>query len=455
MELCAILCFAQATRNPAWRLWHECKGPRTGTLYGRIDQSHTAYLEVRILRQLVTIAACSALRLASVPHQPAQESPPPTIDLPRPSGALPVSRTAFHWTDSTRLLEAGRSTPRELMVHLWYPAQASSRAVPGPYVPGAALLRGQLDRAQFEVLQSARIQAGIDQPVASSPSRFPVVILSHGNQTGSFLYASIIEELVSHGYVVAALDHPGEALFTIFPGERVVPYSEEGRPLPGAARYQDDITRYLRGLVERRAADIAFTMTQLEKLNALPGQRFFRRLDMSRTGVMGHSNGGIAAGLACDSNRVKACLNLDGRAESGPYLRGREDDSPSAPFLYFAKPLRIPTDDELAKQSLTRAEFDRVRAQTVQRDDELMELAPAGSYRVLLKDASHETFSDEPFLIPATDSSARALNRRRLDMVRAVILSFLETHVANRPTVRVPDLPKRFPDLVVTAFSRR
>jgi hypothetical protein len=73
-----------------------------------------------------------------------------------------------------------------------------------------------------------------------------------------------------------------------------------------------------------------------------------------------------------------------------------------------------------------------------------MELAAAGSYRVLLKDARHETFSDEPFLVPAAGSSVRAGDRRRLDAVRAVILSFLDGRVTNRPAVRVDDLPKRF-----------
>jgi alpha-beta hydrolase superfamily lysophospholipase len=341
------------------------------------------------------------------------------------------------------------------MVQLWYPARPSSRAEAGPYVPNVALLSGVLDPAHFEVLQAARVQASTDQPVAPSPSRFPVVIFSHGNQTSSFLYTSIIEEVVSHGYVVAAIDHPGEALFTILPGERVVPYSEEGRPQPGAAGYQHDIARYLRGLVQRRAADITFTMTQLEKLNATSGQRFFQRLDMSRAGVMGHSNGGIAAALACDSRRVKACVNLDGRAESGPYLRDGDRDKPGAPFLYFAKPLRSLTDDELTQQRLTRAEFDRSRTQTLQRDDSLMEVAPAGSYGVILKDASHATFSDEPLLVPPTDPSARALDRRRLDIVRTVILSFLDAHMATRPAARVDDLTKRFPDLTVTAFPRR
>jgi alpha-beta hydrolase superfamily lysophospholipase len=410
-------------------------------------------MTIRILRHAAAIVF-GTVGVAAAPHWLAQEQAPTSIDLPRPTGALPVSRTSFHWTDPTRTEVAGGRAPRELMVHLWYPAQPSGRAVAAPYVPDVALLRGVLDPAHFNVLQAAQIQASTEQPVASSPAKLPVVIFSHGNQTSSFLYATIIGEIVSHGYVVAAVDHPGEALFTVFPGGRVVPYSEQGRPSPGTASYGDDIARYLRGLVQRRAADIAFTMTQLDKLNARPGQRFFQRLDMSRAGVMGHSSGGIAAALACDSRRVKACVNLDGRAEAGPYLRSSDRDPPGAPFLYLAKPLRNLTDAELAQERLTRAEFERDRKRTLQRDDDLMELAAAVSYRVLLKDARHETFSDEPFLVPAADSSGQTADRRRLDVVRAVILSFLHGRVANRPAVPIEDLPKRFSDLLVAAFPR-
>ena len=44
-------------------------------------------------------------------------------------------------------------------------------------------------------------------PVAKAPRNFPVVIFSHGNGGMSFEYTSLIEDMVSRGYVVAAVEN--------------------------------------------------------------------------------------------------------------------------------------------------------------------------------------------------------------------------------------------------------
>ncbi|WP_212982567.1 alpha/beta hydrolase [Paenibacillus cineris] len=53
---------------------------------------------------------------------------------------------------------------------------------------------------------------------------FPLIILSHGMGPGMVLHASQAEELASHGYVVAAIDHTYSTLATVFPDGRVTDY---------------------------------------------------------------------------------------------------------------------------------------------------------------------------------------------------------------------------------------
>src|SRR5260370_19396226 len=58
--------------------------------------------------------------------------------------------------------------------------------------------------------------------VVREPLKFPVVILSHGLGGSGFGYTSLIEHLVSHGYVVAAIAHTYAAGAVLFPNGRIV-----------------------------------------------------------------------------------------------------------------------------------------------------------------------------------------------------------------------------------------
>jgi predicted dienelactone hydrolase len=59
---------------------------------------------------------------------------------------------------------------------------------------------------------------------AKKPKRFPVVIFSHGNGGTSFSCASLIEDFVSRGYVVAA-EHTQTPVAVRFPDGRIVPFA--------------------------------------------------------------------------------------------------------------------------------------------------------------------------------------------------------------------------------------
>ena len=55
---------------------------------------------------------------------------------------------------------------------------------------------------------AARTNSVPDAPVASGKKRFPVVLFTPGGGVGRWTNIAWAEELASHGYVVAALDHP-------------------------------------------------------------------------------------------------------------------------------------------------------------------------------------------------------------------------------------------------------
>ncbi len=72
-------------------------------------------------------------------------------------------------------------------------------------------------------------------PIASSPTPFPVTTFSHGLGGSGFEYTLLIEDLVSHGYVVASIEHTYMAKAIWFPDGGSSPSAMIHRP-PGYPR---------------------------------------------------------------------------------------------------------------------------------------------------------------------------------------------------------------------------
>jgi pimeloyl-ACP methyl ester carboxylesterase len=194
--------------------------------------------------------------------------------------------------------------------------------------------------------------------------------------------------------------------------------------------YQEEIMRYFRELIDNRASDVVFVMTQLAKLNQDRAGQFSGLMDLTRAGVLGHSNGGTTAVQACLlDRRLKACVNLDGRAAGGPFYPDASGKGPSQPFMYIAKPMRELTDEELTREKITREQANKARADTLSRDAALMGTVPGGSYRVTVKGASHESFSDEPLISPLAKPEAKMASQRIMHIIRRYTLAFFDKYL--------------------------
>ena len=375
-------------------------------------------------------------------------------ELPAVTGQYPVGRQSFHWKDLSRKegLTDDPGDYRELMVHVWYPAEPLPNTVVSPYVPSLRLLKDRLDNSLYTILASVRAHTIADAKLLTGRQRYPVLIFSHGNGMSSFLYSALIEDLASHGYIVATIDHPYEALFTVFPDGRIVPYLEDKRPASDGPSSQEDLMRYLRERIQNRAADIVFVIDKLVELNANKTEQFAGRLDLASVGVLGHSNGGTAAAQACHMDkRIKACVNLDGRAMAGPFYPNANGRGPEQPFMYLAKPLRDLTEKELADQKMTRKQFEQERAKAMTRENELMASVTSGSYRVIIKSAAHESFSDEPLVFPGTKSVAEI--QKTLRLVREYTLAFFDKYLRDKKPAIIDGIPNQRSEVTVDRFG--
>src|SRR5258708_11066403 len=64
-------------------------------------------------------------------------------------------------------------------------------------------------------------------PMPKGGRRFPLLLFAHGWGNPAFLYTAELEDIVSHGYVIAAIDHPYDTTFTRFPYGDVTLFAQE------------------------------------------------------------------------------------------------------------------------------------------------------------------------------------------------------------------------------------
>ncbi len=134
-------------------------------------------------------------------------------------------------------------------------------------------------------------------------------------------YATLAEDLASHGYVVVGFDAPYRTGRVVFPDGRLITRTPENNPELVSGK---EFTRRANKLLAAWTADIAFVLDRLERLNTSdPSGRFARRLDMTRIGVFGHSFGGAQAAQFChDDERCRAGIDIDGAPLGSVVLAG-------------------------------------------------------------------------------------------------------------------------------------
>jgi dienelactone hydrolase len=329
--------------------------------------------------------------------------------IPVPAGRFGIGRVGYDWID------ASRKTPRELMVYFWYPTP--DKSAKGSYWAGARQMdsnpetRAPMAREfgdKWPSMVSGAIfsHAAEGVPAAKSSRLFPVVIFSHGLGSTGFNYTCLIEDLVSRGYVVAAIEHTYVAKAVWFPDGRVVARDKE--------RAED--------LIEEGAADVRFVLDRLGRVNR-DGKRFLLagRVDLTQVAAMGHSAGAEFAARACQlDGRFKACVDLDGGMVPVSALPIAPDGAKLKQPLLFLEAYHDPEKG----MGATHAQV----LEYLKKKDEQLRGLPSGSYAVVLKspDIAHPSFSDVPLLF-AGQNGYPELNRvlHNLDLIETFTREFL------------------------------
>jgi len=242
--------------------------------------------------------------------------PVPVLPLPTGPWAVGTLSFALALPDATRP-DGTIETDRRTMARLWYPAVAadSPGAAKAPWIERADVVlptmagRGGLPSFAFGHLALVRTHAIWAAPLApaQAPDGWPLVTFAHG--LGGFRSQNtfLAEDLASHGVVVVALDHPGDALGTTLPDGATLPYV--GLPASSSQGYVDAVV----ALGARWTVDyLALLRTLRDLLPAGDLAPFAGALDLKRVVAAGHSTGGGVAVEVCHAwDGCVAALALD------------------------------------------------------------------------------------------------------------------------------------------------
>ncbi|MFE9787733.1 alpha/beta hydrolase family protein [Nocardia salmonicida] len=285
----------------------------------------------------IAVALCvaaAATGVSSCATSPAASGDSVVVSLPSPTGPNTVGVTELHLTDPHRT-DPWTGATREVLVQIWYPAQSIGGAAATAWMPPAGRSEQEAYLDSLGVPE-ARWTLGPshsypNRPALAGNKRFPVLLNSPGMGDATGWSTAQAEDLASHGYVVAAINHTHEAYAVHFPDGRV-----ERTVVP--LNSPQEVLRDL--LVPTRVADTRFVLDELAAVSAdresataarLP-DGLAERLDLTDVGMFGHSLGGSTTVQSLhDDPRIRAGVNLD-----GPILGSVATEGAVQPLLMLA-----------------------------------------------------------------------------------------------------------------------
>ena len=304
----------------------------------------------------------------------------PVLRLPTPTGPASVGTDVLQWTDPAR-------PGRVVVAQVWYPAAPGD----GGGAPRATYL-GRDGREAAIVADGIASHFGVPPFLLSEARRaegharlrarpadaqraHPALLLSPGLGGVRTQNTALAEDLASHGYVVVALDHPGDSAVVVLDDGTAV------RSEVTATGDDAEDDRRASGWTTTRAADLRFVRTRLTDL-PVP-------VDPDRVAVAGHSIGGAAAiQAAMEDPAFAAVVDLDG------YPRNVDAGELRVPVLFVVagRGSGNPANDR---------EYAAARRLVLGRVEPT---ARAACEERVVPGAAHLTFTDAPLFLPPVPS---------------------------------------------------
>jgi len=262
----------------------------------------------------------------------------PVFDLPTLTGKFKVGSQYLHLeTNEDEMITTDVNDKRALMIKVWYPAQLNDEETEAYLNDGDRIgfaTKYGLPKSTFNYLDAVKTHTFLSPEVKTG--KFPVLVFSHGHYSKASGYYALLEEIVSHGYIVLNVNHTYESAGTLFPNGEVKLYHSDYDKTHNNQEMADLVWNTLQDfekaknpdekltsiefliknyfaaeITKRWSKDISLVIDTLEEWNT--SSFLANHIDTSKIGVFGHSQGGSAACQAIlDDDRIKAAISLDG-----------------------------------------------------------------------------------------------------------------------------------------------
>lgn len=330
------------------------------------------------------------------------------VELPRPTGGLPVGRTY-------------RALGPDVAAWIWYPARHNERVV--DYLPDTLATRLTRDRAWIinlitRTLDDVRAHGVFEAPFADS-TQHPVLLFRGGGGGGVLGYTAHFEELASRGHVVVALEG-----------------GSGGNPEACVGRADEE------ACAERLIGNAIIAMgSALDRLSAISmtDPLLGGRVDLKTVGVFGHSFGGAQAFAFCAADaRCKAGVNMDGRL-----FVDLERMTVAVPFLWLL------SDHGDAKDSLSRQVMGQIQRAYERQPPQLRAMA-------MITGANHFTFSEDGAMLKSgvLRGAMRAMGmlgirgRRQVEVSAYAVATFFDARLRHAESIHSALAASAYPELV-------
>jgi hypothetical protein len=349
---------------------------------------------------------------------------------PKPGGPWGVGRRLLQWVDSSRHDVLDSTQYRTLPVWVWYPAEKDTSVTAQYPLPEewrleqGRYLDNKIGKGGSQFLQQLKVWSIPNAPVAFTDQKFPILVFGPGHTWLPTDYSTIIEEIVSNGYIVVGFVPTGFASATELANGKMI-----------------------KGVLPVQQQDIVFqdALFVRNQLYTLQNSWLQDRINLQAVGIFGHSQGGAAATVVAGRDTsIRAFVNLD-----GDLMDAALKAKPLQPALLLSNDERVgmlaatgKMDLEGRERSEYRRHADWVRAT----DDSKLSL------RIRISDTRHLNFNDLALVPEAFMTLEERKNKigqvngaETLTMMASITLRFFDAFLKSGSFPAMVDLEKTYP----------